>query len=136
MNNNNLDLKKIENKRNRYLFLLGIAAAMAGSINTFTNNNGSLITIFRLLISLIAISIIYFWIIYDAKIRNYHIPKYIKYTIILFGIIGVPIYFWRSRSFKSFCLNLAGLWLFIYYFVIYYIFAVITAFFLFQIGYF
>ena len=127
MNNKNLDLAKIEQKRKTSLSLLGIAAGISGCIDAFTENNGLVISILRILMSFVAIAIIYYWIIYDAKLHDYRIPKYLKYIIILFAIVGVPIYFWQTRNFKDFCYNIAGLWLFFYYGIIYYICVVITA---------
>ena len=135
MNNKTIDTENNKHKRNKSLLLLGITAAITGIINSFTENNGLVISFIRLLLPLIAIAIVYFWIIYDAKMHQYSIPKYIKYIIILFGVIGIPIYFWKTRNFKDFCLNFAGLWLFIYYYFVFYIFAVITAFALASLGY-
>ena len=92
MNDESLELR-ITRKRNQSLFLLAIVAAITGFIDAFSNNNGWVISIFRLVMPLIAIATIYSWIIFDAKLLNYHLPKYIKYIIILFGIVGVPVYF-------------------------------------------
>lgn len=135
MNSKDIDTEKNKSKRHQSLLLLGITAAITGIINSLTENNDLLISLVRLLMPLLAIATIYYWIIYDARLRSYRIPKYTKYIIILFGLIGVPIYFWQTRSLKDFWLNLAGLWLFIYYCFIYYISVVITAFFLVSIGY-
>ena len=135
MNRQNPEFRKIKNKRNLTLFWLGIAALITGFINAFTNNIGLPITMVRLLMPLVAIAIIYYWIIYDARLRNYRIPKYVKYIIILFGIIGVPIYFWQTRNFFQFCLNIGGFWLFIYYLLIYYVGIVVTTFGLSSLGY-
>ena len=127
MNEQNLDRAKMKQKRKTALFWLGIAAGVSGCIDAFTEHDGLIISIVRLLMSLIAIAIIYYWIVYDAKLYDYRIPKYLKYIIILFAIVGIPLYFWQTRSFKAFCYNLAGIWLFIYYGFIYYICAVIMA---------
>lgn len=135
MNNKDLDLTKVKSKRDMFLLWLGIAAAATGLVDAFANNSKLPIDIISIAISIVAIIIIYCWVIYDAKLRNYRIPKYIKYIVILFSIIGVPIYFWQTRSFKDFCLNFAGLWLFIYHYFIYYLGVVITTFFLTRTGY-
>ena len=125
MNDKNIEFETIK-KRNLSLLSLAIVAALTGFIDAFSNNSGLAISILRLLMPLIAIVTIYSWIIFDAKLLNYRLPKYVKYIIILFGIIGVPIYFWQTRNLKKFCLNLGGLWMFIYYFIIYYICKIIT----------
>ncbi len=117
------------------MFWLGIVAAIAGCVDAFTNNNGLPMDIISILVSIVAIAIIYYWVIYDAKLRNYRIPKYVKYTIILFSIVGVPIYFWQTRSFSNFCLNLAGLWIFIYHYFVYYLGVVLMTFLLSSAGY-
>ena len=126
MNDKNLALNRIKNKRNRALFLLAGIAAIAGFTDAFGNNEGWLISTIRLLLPLVAIITIYYWLTLDARLLNYRIPKYIKYIIILFGIIGIPIYFWQTRKFKDFCFNLGGLWLYIFYLLIYYVFKVVV----------
>jgi hypothetical protein len=122
----NLELKNLKYKRNRTLFLLGLLGIISGFSNAVLYNQPQLLEYSSIVASLIAIAIIYYWIIYDAKVRNYRIPKYLKYLIILFSIVGVPIYFWQTRSFKNFFLNLGGLWLFAFFSFIYSIFFYIT----------
>ena len=125
MNDKNIEFEMIK-KRNLSLLLLALVAAITGFIDALSNHNGLTISILRLVMPLIAIATIYYWIVCDAKLLNYRLPRYIKCIIILFGIIGVPIYFWQTRNFKKFCFNLGGLWIFIYYIIVYYIFKVIT----------
>ncbi|MCC0179483.1 hypothetical protein I4641_21215 [Waterburya agarophytonicola K14] len=122
----NLDLEKIEQKRNKTLLFLGLLGVASGFIDALLYDNQKLLEISSIVSSLIAIALIYFWIIYDAKIHRYRIPKYIKYLVILFSVIGVPIYFWKTRKFSNFILNIGGLWLFAFYGLLYLLSAYIT----------
>ena len=117
----------IKNKRNNSLYILGFLAAVGGCLNAIFYDNDNILSLIAIVMPLLAIASVYFWIIYDARLRNYRIPKYVKFIIILFGIIGVPIYFWQTRNVKGFIINIGGLWLFIYYYLIYYIAIYITA---------
>lgn len=127
MNNENVKEEKFKKKRNNYLLLLGLWAAIGGCLNAWFYDSDRLVYTLGILNSLGAIALIYFWIIYDAKSRSYRIPQLVKYLIILLSIVGVPIYFWQTRNIKDFCLNIGGLWLFAFHSVIYSIFAYIVA---------
>jgi len=126
MNNIDIDFKETRSKRNITLFSLGTLAVFSGFSEALLYSNELLLKYSAIITSLIAIAIIYFWIIYDAKLHKYRIPKYIKYTVILFSIIGIPIYFWQTRNLKNFVLNIGGLWLFAFYRLLYLISAYIT----------
>lgn len=104
-------------KRDRCLVWLGIIAVIGGILDPF----GDRVAAFQFISFLIAIALFYCWIIYDGRMRGFTIPKYVKYIIALFGVIGIPIYFWQTRSFRQFCLQLGGLWLFIFHYIFYYV---------------
>lgn len=55
---------------------------------------------------------LYFWCHFDAQLRNFRISS-VRVWIVLFAIIGVPLYFWRTRNRRRFFLNIGGLWLFL-----------------------
>ena len=117
----------IKNKRNNSLYILGLLAAIGGCLNAIFYDNNNILSLIGIIMPLLAIAAIYFWLIYDAKLRSYRIPKYVKFIIILFGIIGLPIYFWQTRNIKDFIINIGGLWLFLYYYLIYSIAIYLTA---------
>lgn len=121
-------------KRKLFLVLLGIAGLLNGGFTAYFYSQESLVSIVGICFSLIAISLIYFWIYHDSRARNYKTPKLTRYLIILIGIIGVPIYFWQTRNLKDFCLNLGGLWLFLFYSIAYYVSFYLTVFALTKLG--
>ena len=118
MNNKNLK-EEFKKKRNNYLLGLCLLAAIGGCLNAFLYDRDRLVYTLGILNTLGAIILIYLWIIYDAKFRSYRIPQYIKYIIVLIGLIGVPMYFWRTRNTKDFWINIGGLWLFAVHSIIY-----------------
>ncbi len=120
MNQRNLAAATNLKKRNLVLGLIGTAGALNGFLTACFYGKQNLVNFVEICFALIAICLIYFWIYYDAQARSFKNPKLIRYLIILIGIIGVPVYFWKTRSLKNFCLNLGGLWLFMGYSLIYY----------------
>ena len=120
MNQRNLASASNLKKRNLVLGLISTAGALNGFLTACFYGKQNLVNFVEICFALIAICLIYFWIYYDAQARSFRNPKLIRYLIILIGIIGVPIYFWKTRNFNNFCLNLGGLWLFFAYSLIYY----------------
>ncbi len=135
MNQSNLASASNVKKRNLVLGLIGTAGTVNGFLTACFYSRQNVVNIIEICFALIAICLIYFWIYYDAKARSFRNPKLIRYLIIFIGIIGVPIYFWRTRSWKNFCLNLGGLWLFMVYSLIYYGVFLVTALVLTKLGY-
>lgn|GEM_PF-3059867 len=110
---------KFKRKRNNYLVLLGLLAAIAGCLTASLSEQDQLVSAIGIISTLGAIILIYLWIIHDAKIYNYPIPKYLKILIILLPFLGLPIYFWQTRNITNFCLNIGGFWLVAFYNIIY-----------------
>ncbi|MEL6580116.1 MAG: hypothetical protein AAFQ14_10205 [Cyanobacteria bacterium J06621_12] len=115
MEKNNLNLAQHTKKRSFFFALIILAGAANGLLIACFQGQEAAISIVNILCNLMAIAGIYLWVYHDAKIHNFKISTVVKYLVILVGIIGIPIYFWRSRSSKDFWFNLGGLWLFIIY---------------------
>ena len=111
----NSKLDKNKKRRDRTLLFFGLSAIVAGYLTVLFAQQENLLNLLSILMSISSICLLYYWVIYDARLRNYRIPKWIKYLIILITIIGLPIYFWRTRSIKDFCLNIGGYWLIVFY---------------------
>ena len=119
MNSKNIGVKEIKQQRNNCLLLLGLLGAIAGCLNAFLYDLDRLSNAVGIASTFGAVVLILLWIIYDAKIQNFRLPLYLKIVIILLPFIGLPIYFWQTRSFANFCLNIGGFWLAAFYRIIY-----------------
>jgi hypothetical protein len=62
--------------------------------------------------SILSLFMLYSWCHFDAQLRNFRISS-IRVWIILFAIIVIPLYFWKTRTRREFLLNIGGLWLFL-----------------------
>ena len=60
--------------------------------------------------SILSLIMLYCWCHFDAQLRNFRISS-IRAWIVLFAIIGIPLYFWKTRNRRQFLLNIGGLWL-------------------------
>ncbi len=121
MNGKKNAVRKYKQKRNNYLLLLGILAAIAGLFTAIlAYYQSTLLPSARIVFTFAAVISIYLWIVYDAKIHNYSTPQYLKILIILLPFLGLPIYFWHTRNFTNFLINIGGLWLGAFYNIIYF----------------
>jgi hypothetical protein len=62
--------------------------------------------------SMLSLFMLYSWCHFDAQLRNFRISS-LRVWIILFAIIVIPLYFWKTRNRRQFLLNIGGLWLFL-----------------------
>ncbi len=79
--------------------------------------------------------LIVLWCKFDSKSRNARLKTTDAQLIFLFGMIGIPKYFWETRSRQKFLLAIGGLYLYIVPVIAYYISWFITGEILQRIGY-
>jgi hypothetical protein len=46
----------------------------------------------------VLVGLVFFWCKFDAQERNASLPRWNRVLIVVIAIIGVPIYFFRTRS--------------------------------------
>ena len=109
MSENIIDLAKHRKKRSIFFALTIFTGGLNGLLIAYFNEGNNISDIINICCALFSLAWLYLWICHDAQIRNFRISKTVKYLIILVALVGVPIYFWRSRSSREFWFNLGGL---------------------------
>ena len=102
-----------QNKRNRALAFVAIILleVVSAILNTIYHSDAKF-----LLFSVVITTICYVWLLleycrFDSRTRRYRFKFRDGIWIVMFAIIGVPLYFWRSRSRSEFFKHVGGLYL-------------------------
>lgn len=94
------------------LFSLAALAVTDGAFEPFLPDNARAERIFSLMISIPAFVSIFFWCLYDAKERGYHINLLFRVLIVFCTCVGVPAYLLKTRGLRGFySIGLAALFM-------------------------
>lgn len=102
--------RKTKQNRNLTFLWLCLINVLSGVCEVLIPRN--YIDILNFISSILSLIMLYYWCHFDAQLHNFRISS-IRVLIILFAIIGIPLYFWKTRTRKQFLLNIGGLWLFL-----------------------
>jgi len=83
-----------------------------GSADLLLYNRGFLSHLVSIGCSIFLAIAIMLWCVYDGRMRGFHVSGIWMCLIFLIGIVGVPYYFWRSRSSRECRRSVFGLFLF------------------------
>lgn len=118
-------LKRAKQNRDLIFYLLCLLQIVLGVLANFIPENNS--NAFELVSTILTIILLYSWCHFDARLFGFSI-SHLKYLIILLAIIGIPIYFWQTRTMRQFFLNIGGLWILLLPIILNYIAAYFTYF--------
>jgi hypothetical protein len=115
---------KWQKQRQMMLALLLVGGAIWGSLDLLLYGRGFLGRLVSYVCALPIAVAMMLWCVYDGRIRGFHVSGIWRWLIVLIGIVGVPFYFWQSRSHRECFRGVFGLFLFAavavpYYFVWY-----------------
>jgi hypothetical protein len=102
--------RKAKQNRNLALLCLCLIQIVLGVCDGFIPTK--YIDTLGFILSILSLIMIYSWCHFDAQLRNFSISS-TRVWIILFTIIGIPLYFWKTRNRRQFLLNIGGFWLFL-----------------------
>ena len=116
MNGNvNILTKRYEFYR-RLTFLLLIASQIVfGILDVIFYYQKEFLFVFLVVSVLINVILILLWCSFDSGVRRRRLGLRFNegFLIVLLGIIGIPAYFWKTRTRREFFISLAGLFLYI-----------------------
>ena len=84
------------------LFSLAVLAVADGAFEPFVPDHARAERVFSLMISIPAFVSIFFWCLYDAKERGYHINLLFRILIVFCTCVGVPAYLLKTRGLRGF----------------------------------
>ena len=112
---------KWQKRRQMMMVLLLVGGAVWGSLDLLFYDHGFLSKLVSFACTLLLGIAVMLWCVYDGHIRSFHVSGTWRWLIVLLGLIGVPYYFWHSRSHRECCRNVFGLFLFAAVVVPYYL---------------
>ena len=103
------------------LVILLVGGAVWGAADLLLYDRGFLSSLVSFACGLPLAVAVMLWCVYDGRIRGFHVSRVWKWLIVLMGIVGVPYYFWQSRSHRECFRSIFGLFLFAAVAVPYYV---------------
>src|SRR5207253_1305855 len=65
---------------------------------------------FEKVLGLFGVFALYVWCYYDARNRGYDLQRWLSLVIILFGLIGLPVYLFKTRRNEGWRSALRTIW--------------------------
>ena len=87
-------------KRNIALALLFLSSASFGSADLFLYRHWEWTSMSWVLNMIIGVILIVGWCTYDSQMQGYPLIGWLRLTIVLVAIVGVPIYLVKSRDWR------------------------------------
>ena len=104
--------EKWQRRRQMLLVLLLVGGAVWGAADLLLYDRGFLSRLVSIACAVLLAIAVMLWCVYDGRIRGFHVSGLWRWLIVLMGIVGVPYYFWQSRSRRECCRSVFGLFLF------------------------
>ena len=118
------------------LLVLLVGGAVWGMADLLLYDRGFLSRLVTSLFGLPLTIVVMLWCVYDGRVRGFHVSGLWRCLIVLMAIVGVPYYFWQSRSHRECCRNVFGVFLFAAVAVPYYVVWYSLRYALIKVGYF
>ncbi len=116
MNRNaNILTKRYESYRRLTFLLLITSQIVFGILDVIFYYQKEVLFFFLIVSVFISVILILLWCSFDSGVRRQRLGLRFNegFLIILFGIVGIPTYFWKTRTRREFFISLGGLFLYI-----------------------
>ncbi|HMJ90031.1 MAG TPA: hypothetical protein VK530_09455 [Candidatus Acidoferrum sp.] len=98
-------------RRNAILALMIGLAVISGAVDVIWYDHHLVCTVNHVIGTLVLSFLVMLWCVYDSRLRNFPLPSVFRLFILLVGLVGVPLYFCRSRGPKERLRSAFGLFL-------------------------
>jgi len=92
---------RVKKKRSIALLAFLVSSALFGAADIFLYYSTSWSQGTWVLSTILAAVLLYTWCHYDALLLKQLIPRSLRFCIVLFAIVGVPMYLVRSRGWRG-----------------------------------